>query len=212
MIGDATSYNVIGEIRGSEHPEKIILIGGHLDSWDVGEGAQDDGAGCMHAMEVVYRLAKNGYKPKHTIRCVLFANEESGLAGGRKYAEVAISKNEFHLAAIESDGGGGIPQAIGCSAGADGLLDEKLAHMGTWMSLLEPYHVQLVPGGGGADIGPLKPVAGLLIGLRPNSARYFDYHHTEIDVLETVHPRELASGGAALASFIYLLDQYGISK
>lgn len=212
MLEDAVSHNVIGEIKGSLYPDEIILIGGHLDSWDIGEGAHDDGSGCMHSMEAVYRLAKNGYKPLRTIRCVLFMNEENGLSGGRAYAEMAIQKDEYHMAAIESDGGGTTPQAFGVSAGDLGILDQSLAHISGYMTLLEPYYLQLKAGGGGADIGPLKPKAGLLIGLRPDSARYFDYHHSALDVLENVHPRELASGAAAITSFIFLLDQYGIGK
>ena len=212
MLEDADSYNVIGEIRGTEFPEEIILIGGHLDSWDVGEGAHDDGSGCVHSMEVLYRLLKNGYKPKRTIRCVLFMNEENGLAGGEKYAEEAFRKNEYHLVAIESDGGGSTPQSFGCSGGEGVLLDKHLSYMNNYMGLLEPYDLELKSGGGGADIGPLKPKAGLLIGLRPDNARYFDFHHSELDVLENVHPRELASGSAALTSLIFLIDQYGIGK
>ena len=212
MQDSVLSHNVIGEIKGKEFPDEIILIGGHLDSWDVGEGAHDDGSGCVQSIEVLYRLLKNGYLPKRTIRCVLFMNEENGLMGGKKYAQEAIRNDEYHLAAIESDGGGHTPQAFGCSAGEGVELDKHLAYMSTYMNLLEPYYLQLQAGGGGADIGPLKPKAGLLIGLRPDNARYFDYHHSELDVLENVHPRELASGAAALTSFVYLIDQYGIGK
>ncbi|MEO5905281.1 MAG: M28 family peptidase [Saprospiraceae bacterium] len=212
MKGEATSYNVIGEIKGSMYPDEVILVGGHLDSWDIGDGAHDDGAGCMQSMEVMYRLKKNGYKPLRTIRCVLFMNEENGLVGALKYAELAIAKKEYHVAAIESDNGGHTPQAFGCAAGADGLLDQHLSHMSTYMNLLEPYYIQLQAGGGGADIGPLKPTAGILIGLRPDNGRYYDYHHSEIDILENVHPRELASGSAAMTSLVYLIDQYGIGK
>ena len=142
----------------------------------------------------------------------MFMNEENGLMGGRKYAAEAIRKNEYHLAAIESDGGGATPQGFGCSAGEGVELNKHLSFMSSYMSLLEPYYLQLKPGGGGADIGPLKPKAGLLIGLRPDSSRYFDYHHSHLDVLENVHPRELASGAAALTSLIFLIDQYGIGK
>ncbi len=212
MLEDKISYNVIGEIKGSVFPDTIILVGGHLDSWDVGEGAHDDGAGCVHSMEALYRLAHNGYKPRHTLRCVLFMNEENGLRGGKTYADEAIKKNEYHLVAIESDAGGTTPQAFGCSAGEGGLLDQHLAHMSSYMNLLEPYYIRLEAGGGGADISALKPEAGLLIGLRPDNARYFDYHHSDFDVLENVHPRELAAGAAAMASFIYLIDQYGIGQ
>lgn len=212
MLEPKLSHNVIGEIRGSEFPDEIILVGGHLDSWDVGEGAHDDGAGCMHAMEVLYRMKKLGYRPKRTIRCVLFMNEENGLSGGLKYAQEAIANDEYHLVALESDGGGHTPQGFGCSAGDNVQLDVHLAYMADYFSLLEPYYLQLQAGGGGADIGPLRPKAGLLIGLRPDNARYFDYHHAETDVLENVHPRELASGAAAITSFIFLIDQYGIGR
>ena len=212
MYEDALSYNVIGEIKGSTHPEEIILVGGHFDSWDVGEGAHDDGSGCMHAMEVLYRLKKMGYKPNRTLRCVLFMNEENGLKGGRAYADSSFAKNEYHLAAIESDAGGFTPQSFGISAGANTSLDTAMSHMSDFMELLEPYDIELKAGGGGADIGPLKPNAGVLMGLRPDSSRYFDFHHSALDVLENVHPRELAAGAAALTSLVFLLDQYGIGK
>jgi len=139
-------------------------------------------------------------------------NEENGLRGGKKYAQEAISKNEYHLVAIEADAGGGTPQGFGCGAGADTLLEERMTHMKSYMDLFEPYNVRLEKGGGGADIGDLKPVTGLLIGMRPDNARYFDYHHSANDVLENVHPRELASGAAAMATFIFLVDHYGIGK
>jgi hypothetical protein len=212
MKEEVMSYNVIGEIKGSTYPDEIILVGGHFDSWDVGEGAHDDGSGCIHAMEVLYRLKKNGYKPNRTIRCVLFMNEENGLKGGRTYADSAIVKNEYHLAAIESDAGGFTPQSFGISAGANISLDSTMSHMSKYMELLEPYDIELKAGGGGADIGPLKPKAGVLMGLRPDSSRYFDFHHSHLDVLENVHPRELAAGSAALTSLVFLIDQYGIGK
>lgn len=206
------SYNVIAEIKGSTHPEEIILVGGHFDSWDVGEGAHDDGSGCMHSMEVLYRLKKMGYKPNRTLRCVFFMNEENGLRGGRAYADSSFAKNEYHLAAIESDAGGFTPQSFGISAGANTSLDTAMSHMSGFMELLEPYDIELKAGGGGADIGPLKPNAGVLMGLRPDSSRYFDFHHSALDVLENVHPRELAAGAAALTSLVFLIDQYGIGK
>ena len=212
MKDSVISHNVIGEIRGSEFPREIILVGGHLDSWDVGDGAHDDGSGCMHAVEVMYRLKKNNYRPKRTIRCVLFMNEENGLRGGTKYAREAIRKNEYHLVAIESDAGGSIPLGFGCSGGEGVELDRHLAYMSDYFNLLGPYNLSISAGGGGADIGPLRPKAGLLIGMRMNSARYFDFHHSENDVVENVHPRELASGSAALTSLVYLIDQYGIGR
>lgn len=211
MLPDVQSYNVIGEITGSEHPDQYIIVGGHLDSWDVGEGAHDDGAGVVQSMETLYRLKKMGYQPKHTIRCVLFMNEENGLKGGKEYARVAKEKNEYHLAAIETDAGGAAAESFSATGGEGVTLDKHLGYLKPHITtFLEPYDLELQPGGGGADIGQLKPNVGLMIGLRPESARYFEYHHSEIDVLENVHPRELASGTAALVSLILVLDQYGI--
>ena len=139
-------------------------------------------------------------------------NEENGLKGGKEYAAEAIRKKELHIAAIESDLGGATPQGFGCTAGEYAPLDSVLAFMSTYVNLLEPYDLEINPGGGGADINSLKPTAGVLIGLRPDGARYFDYHHSDLDVFETIHPRELASGAAALTSLVYLIDQYGIGK
>jgi carboxypeptidase Q len=212
MMKDTLSYNVIGEIKGTTHPDEIILVGGHFDSWDVGEGAHDDGSGCIQSMEVLYRLKKNGYKPNRTLRCVFFMNEENGLKGGKAYADSTFANNEYHLAAIESDAGGFIPQSFGISAGANTSLDSTMSHMSKYMELLEPYDIELKAGGGGADISALKPKAGVLMGLRPDSSRYFDFHHSDLDILENVHPRELAFGSAALTSLVFLIDQYGIEK
>src|SRR5690606_33174640 len=146
------------------------------------------------------------------IRCVLFMNEENGTRGGLGYAEKAFANGEYHLAAIESDAGGTTPQAFGCSAGEGVMLDSVMAHMSTYFNLLEPYDIELQPGGGGVDINPLKPKAGILVGLRPDNARYFDYHHAASDVLENVHPRELATGAAAMTALVFLIDQYGIGR
>jgi carboxypeptidase Q len=213
MLPDVQSYNVIGELKGSEHPDQYITVGGHLDSWDVGEGANDDGAGVVQSMETLYRLKKMGYQPKHSIRCVLYMNEENGLKGGKEYARLAKEKNEYHLAAIETDAGAGAAQSFSCTGGEGVEVEKHLSYLSTYITtLLGPYDIELQSGGGGADIGPLKPNAGLLIGLRPESARYFDYHHSAIDVLENVHPRELASGTAAIVSLILVLDQYGIGN
>jgi hypothetical protein len=204
---------VIGEIKGTENPDQYIIVGGHLDSWDVGEGANDDGAGVVQSMEVLYRLKKMGYKPKHTIRCVLFMNEENGLKGGKEYARLAKEKNEYHLAAIETDAGAGAAESFSCTGGEGVTVDKHLNYLNTYITkLLGPYDLEMQSGGGGADIGPLKPSVGLMIGLRPESARYFDYHHSNDDILENVHPRELASGSAAIISLILVLDQFGIGN
>ena len=160
-LAEQQSYNVIGEIRGSEKPEEIILVGGHLDAWDVGEGAHDDGAGCVHAMDVLQLLKRLDYRPKRTIRCVLFMNEENGLAGATEYARIANENKEFHLAAIESDAGGFTPRGFSCSAEVDAF-EQRFPQVVEWLPLLEVYNLQFEKGGGGADINPLKSQGGLL--------------------------------------------------
>ncbi len=203
------SYNVIGEIRGSEKPEEIILVGGHLDSWDVGDGAHDDGAGCVHSMEVLQLLKRLDYKPKRTIRCVLFMNEENGLAGGLAYAKASNEKGEFHLAAIESDAGGFTPRGFSVDGDA-AIFTQKFKNVIEWFPLLEAYDLTFSKGGSGADISPLKSQKGLLFGFRPDSQRYFDYHHTAIDTIDAVNKRELELGAAAITSLVYLIDKYGL--
>ena len=207
-VGTTTDENVVAEIKGSEYPDEIILAGGHLDSWDIGKGAHDDGAGCAHVVEAFNLLLDAGYKPKRTWRCVLFANEENGLAGGKEYARLSNERNEFHLASIESDAGGFTPQAF--SFVADTLLSDYMKSVNEFWPLLESYNLSIEFAGSGADIGPLKSQKGLLIGFRPDPQRYFDYHHSTNDNLEHVNPRELSLGAAAIASLIYLIDKYGI--
>lgn len=204
--GKKTSYSVIGEIRGSEKPDEIILVGGHLDSWDVGGGAHDDGSGCVQSMEVIKILKSLSYKPRRTLRCVMFQNEENGLAGGKTYAEESGKRGEFHFAAIESDAGGFTPQGFGYD-GDTSRINQYTPYFREWDDLLSPYGLHITKGGGGADIGPLRSQKGILFGLSPDSQRYFDYHHTENDRIHAVHPRELALGSAAMASLVYLLDQ-----
>ena len=201
---DVQSYNVIGEITGSENPNKFIVVGGHLDSWDIGDGSHDDGAGVVQSMEVLRLFKKINYKPKNSIRVVLFMNEENGLRGGRKYAEDAKIKNEDHIFALESDAGGFTPR--GFSFDCD---DESFAKIVSWKPLFKQYLVHFFEkGGSGADIGPLKKDGIVLSGLRPDSQRYFDYHHAASDVFEAVNKRELELGGAAMASLVYLFDTY----
>ena len=206
---DQQTYNVIGEIKGSEFPDKVILIGGHIDSWDLGEGAHDDGAGCVQSMEVLHVFKRLGIKPRHTIRCVLFANEENGLKGGSTYADEAKKKAEVHIAAIESDGGGHTPRGFGMDAVPE-LLKDAYAKSQKFREILAPYgFYELTTGGSGADIGPLKSQNVVLFGYRPDSQRYFDFHHTVNDVFESVHKRELEMGAAGIASLVYLIDKYG---
>ncbi|MEO1515936.1 MAG: M28 family peptidase [Bacteroidota bacterium] len=211
MLPPVQSYNVIGEIRGSEKPEEIILVGGHLDSWDVGGGAHDDGAGCVQSMDVLQLIRRMGYQPRRSIRCVLFMNEENGLVGGLTYAEVSNANNEFHLAAIESDAGGFSPRAFS-GDGDPKTFTKYFRRLAKWLPLLEPYGLQFTKTGSGADISPLKSQGGLLLGLRPDSQRYFDYHHTAIDTFDAVNKRELELGTAAMTSLVYLIDKYGLQE
>ena len=210
--GQKMVQSVIGEIRGSKFPDEIILIGGHLDAWDVGQGAHDDGSGCVQSMDVLRNLLALGYKPKRTIRCVLFANEENGLAGAKEYARVSNVKKEFHVAAIESDAGGFSPRGFGFDGDTSVLKTYYKYVSDKFLPLLESYDLNMKLGGGGADIGPLKSQKGLLIGLRPDSQRYFDFHHTTIDTFDAVNERELKLGSAAMTSLVYLIDKYGIGR
>lgn len=209
MLSPKQSYNVIGEIKGSTHPDEIILVGGHLDSWDIGEGAHDDGTGIVQSIQVLQTLKQLGYKPKRTIRCVLFMNEENGLGGGLAYAKLSNEKGEYHLAAIESDAGGFSPRGFSCEADKS-VFTTLYRSFYSFLPLLESYGISFMKGGSGADISPLKSQKGLLIGLRPDSQRYFDYHHTDIDRFETVNKRELELGAAAMTSILYLIDQHGL--
>ncbi len=208
QFDDVLSYNVIGEITGSSKPEEIIMVGGHLDSWDLGDGAHDDGAGVVQAMELLRLLKVSGIKPKRTIRVVLFMNEENGLRGGVKYAEEARLKNENHIVALESDSGGFSPRGFNfeCSG-------EYFSQVSQWKALFEPYLIHhFSMGGSGADIGPLKREHTVLIGLVPDSQRYFDHHHAAIDTFDAVNKRELELGTATMASLVYLYDKNGIQK
>ncbi|MCA0426635.1 MAG: M20/M25/M40 family metallo-hydrolase [Bacteroidetes bacterium] len=206
MLDDVLSYNVVAEMRGSENPNEIILVGGHLDSWDNGEGAHDDGAGCVQSMNALRLLKQEGYKPKRTLRAVLFMNEENGLKGGLKYAELAKANNEKHLAAIETDAGGFMPRHIGFTLPQDSLGKYK-----DWEKLLAPYGVQnFDANGGGADIGPLRNQGTVLIGYHPDGQKYFDIHHTAADTFEKVNKRELQFGTVVLSGMLYLLSEYGL--
>jgi len=207
FLPDTIGNNVIGELIGSEFPNEIITIGGHLDSWDPGEGAHDDGAGCVQTIEILRVFKAIGYKPKRTIRFVLFANEENGLRGGNKYAEEAKAKNETHIFALESDAGGFTPRSFGFS-----MKEEQFEKVLQWKSLIAPYGCsEFTKGGGGADIGPLNRTLGTaLAGLAPDPQRYFDVHHARNDVFENVNKRELDLGAVNMAALIYLIDKYGL--
>jgi carboxypeptidase Q len=205
-LPDVKSYNVVGEIKGTEHPEEIIVVGGHLDSWDTGKGAHDDGSGAVQSMEVLRIMKAMGYKPKRTVRAVLFMNEENGLRGGKKYAELAKQNNEKHIVGIETDAGGFEPKGYTIGAKPD-----KMDKILSWKPLLEPYGIgSLIKGGGGADTSPMEAEGLPCLELRPDSQRYFDYHHTPIDTFDKVNKRELELGGAALATMVYLFSEYGL--
>lgn len=200
---DAPSFNVMGELIG-ENPNEVITIGGHLDSWDTGEGAHDDGAGIVHCLEALRLLKVMGYKPKHTIRVVCYMNEENGNQGGENYAKYVLTKKEKHIAAVESDRGGFAPRGFEC----DGS-EANLALIRSFQKLLLPYGLyHFEKGYGGVDIGPLKKsYPGIpLFGFVPDSQRYFDFHHAPSDVFEAVNKRELELGAASMAAFVYLLD------
>jgi len=203
---DVLSYNVVGEITGSEHPNKIMVVGGHLDSWDLGDGSHDDGAGCVQSMAVLEVFRKLNYKPKNTIRVVLFMNEENGVKGGLKYEELSNKNKENHIFALESDSGGFTPR--GFSIEAD---DSNFDKITTWKSLFEPYLIHIFrKGHTGVDIGPLKSEKIVKVALQPDSQRYFDYHHAANDTFDAVNKRELELGAASMASLMYLFDQYGL--
>jgi hypothetical protein len=207
---DVEQGNVIGEWTGAEKPNEIITIGGHLDSWDIGEGAHDDGAGVVHTLEALRILKAIGYQPKRTIRFVLFINEENGNRGGKEYARQAAIENAeteiVHLAAMESDAGGFVPR--GFRIDADDAATEVVRG---WSELFDAYNVhQFRRGGAGVDISPLKSLKPrpTLLGLSPDGQRYFDFHHSSQDIFENVHKRELELGAATFAAALVLLDQH----
>ena len=205
-LPDVKSYNVIGEIKGSDFPNEIIVVGGHLDSWDLGDGAHDDGAGIVQSMEVLNIFNKISYKPKRTIRVVLYMNEENGLRGGITYAKNAKNKKENHIFALESDAGGFSPRGFSFEAS-----DNQFKKIKSWETYFHPYLTdRFTLGGSGADIGPLRNGKIVLAGLRPDSQRYFEYHHTANDTFEAINKRELELGAAAMTSMIYLVDQCGL--
>lgn len=207
FLPDTLGHNVIGELTGSQFPDEYITVGGHLDSWDPAEGAHDDGAGIVHTIEVLRALKAVGYRPRHTIRFVLFANEENGSRGGNKYAGEAKTKNEKHIFALESDGGGFTPRTF-----SFGGTSEQLKKLQSWIPLLYPYGVyDITAGGGGADVSPLtQQLQTAVAELAPDSQRYFDYHHARNDVFENVNKRELELGAVNIAALIYLVDKYGL--
>ena len=205
---DVKSHNVIAEIKGSMYPDEIILVGGHLDSWDLGDGSHDDGAGVVQSIDLLNILNKSGYKPKRTIRVVLFMNEENGLRGASKYAEISKKNSLNHIFALESDAGGFSPRGFSFTSN-----DENFEKIIKWKNLFKPYLIHYFErGGSGADISALQTNDNVLAGLRPDSQRYFDFHHAANDTFDAINKRELELGVFAMTSLIYLVDKYGINN
>lgn len=206
MLEDAPSFNVVGELRGTEFPEEVITVGGHLDSWDLAEGAHDDGTGCVQSIEVLRAIKSLGIRPKRTIRAVMFMNEENGLRGGSKYAELAKMENKKFIMGLESDAGGFTPRGFGYSA-----TPTQVSKIESWQPLFKPYGaLEFNRSGGGADIGPLRALGTALIGLNPDSQRYMDLHHAKTDVFEAVSERELNLGAVVMTAIVYLVSTYGL--
>lgn len=207
FLPDTIGHNVIGELTGSQFPDEIITVGGHLDCWDNCEGAHDDGAGCVQTIEILRTFKAIGYKPKRTIRFVLFSNEENMGRGGDKYAEEAKAKGGKHIIALESDAGGFTPRGFGFS-----VSDDQFRKIMQWRGLIAPFGAgDFIRGGGGSDIGPLNKTLGTPVAsLNVDSQRYFDIHHARTDVFENVNKRELELGAVNMAALIYLIDQYGL--
>ena len=203
---DAIGYNVVGEIRGSEHPEQIITVGGHLDSWDLAEGANDDGSGVVQSIEVLRTLKALGINPKRTVRAVAFANEEISGTGAKKYLSDARTNHEQHLFALESDEGGFTPRGFSLD-----MPEAQQAKVKAWQPLFYPYGVyNFVAGGSGSDVGDLKDIGAACAGLNPDTQRYFEIHHASTDVFEYASERELKLGAANMTALIWLVSEYGL--
>jgi carboxypeptidase Q len=206
MLTPVQSYNVIGEIRGAAMPKEIITVGGHLDSWDLAEGAQDDGAGIVQSIEIIRALKKAGIQPKRTIRAVMYMNEENGSGGADAYLENAKEKKEQHIFALESDAGGFTPRGFSLE-----MKEEERNKVKAWSPLFRNYGVyDFREGGSGSDIDNLKELGTALAGLSPDSQRYFDLHHASTDVFEAVSKRELDLGAVNMAALVWLVSEYGL--
>ena len=203
---EVKSHNVIAQINGEVSPEKIILVGAHLDSWDLGDGAHDDVAGVVQSMEVMRLMSQKGFRPKNTIRVVLFANEENGLKGAKAYSKNVKKSKEQHLLALESDTGGFSPRGFNFDT-----KEKYLKRILSWKPYFDPYYIHLFEGSGsGADVNLLKGSALVLAGLKTDSQRYFIHHHSEMDTFDQINKRELEMGAATMAALVYLTDQLGL--
>lgn len=206
--GMVDTYNLMAEWTGTEKPDEIITIGGHIDSWDVGEGAHDNGTGTMGTLDAIRTLMNLGYKPKHTIRLVFYMNEENGVHGAIKYGEEAVKNKENIIAAIESDAGGFAPRGFDIHSTESSL--KYIQH--NWKPLFDDkYWVsRFLKGSPGVDSGVwgTRFPNAIMFNFRPDPHRYFDLHHSHKDVFEAVDKRELQSGVGAIASLLYLLDMH----
>ncbi len=207
LLGQAPSANVIGEIPGSERPEEIVVMGGHLDSWDVGQGAHDDGAGCIAAWQAAALIKRLGLQPRRTIRVVLWTNEENGLTGARAYREWVGEAVSQHVAAIEMDGGSERPRGFGLGVAGTEEEQQRALELARQIGrLLDGIGAgEMVAGGGGADISPLMREGVPGFGLRTVGEHYFDWHHTEADTLDKISPQDFRLNVAALAVLAYVL-------
>jgi hypothetical protein len=202
-LAPVESFNVVGELVGRELPDELVVIGGHLDAWDVGQGAHDDGAGCVQSIEALRLIHELDSTPRRTLRCVLFMNEENGLAGGRAYYAEHFAEMDRHVLAIESDRGGFTPRGFTAQVTPDAL-----ARLRGYVPLFASTGAEkIVAGGGGADIGPLAQSGVPLVGYLPDPQRYFDLHHSPADTLAQVNPRELQLGAGAIAALAWLVAE-----
>lgn len=206
-LPDAPSANVVAELRGATRPDEVVVIGGHLDSWDVGQGAHDDGGGCVMAMEVLNVLRKLGLTPKRTIRVVLWTNEENGLAGARTYAREHADELSNHVAAIESDSGVFAPRGYSLDCADEARAAVAVDQIRQILRMLPPPldNLEAETGGSGADIGALKPAGLVLMGHRVDGTRYFDYHHSHADTIDKIDPQDLSQNVAFLAAVTYVI-------
>jgi hypothetical protein len=201
-LPDAEGANVIGELRGSEKPDEVVVISGHLDSWDVGQGAHDDASGCIGPLQALILLKQLGLRPKRTIRVVFWANEENGTRGGNAYRDLYKEQLKNHVIAIEMDGGAERPIGLGVTGGGA----KALAQMQEIGKLLRPIGAGLVTsGGGGTDIGPIMREGVIGSGVRTVGKRYMEWHHTAADTVDKIDPQEFRKNIAQLAVFAYVL-------
>jgi len=203
-----SSFNVIGEFTGRDLPQEYVVVGGHLDSWDLATGAHDDGTGVVQAIEVVRILKALGLRPRRTVRAVLFMAEEFGGMGAKEYAAQAQAKHEKHFAAMESDSGGFAALGFGVTG-----TDEQVATVKRWAPYLALFHADNIKkGGGGTDVAPLGPLGAITIGYIPAGTHYFDFHHSSLDRIDAVNIDELNGGAGAMATLTYLIAEKGLGS